>query len=116
DLSKTKSKWSMMYFSDHALSLTYDKNELAHSDKYKQNYEVPFFITSYNSKHKEIINSRRSGLSFMSLFSQWTGIEESNIESNCDMLSKNDCPNQNIIIDFNRNHRMFDDLPDDYSE
>ncbi|MBI6200749.1 phosphoethanolamine transferase [Providencia rettgeri] len=116
DLSKTKSKWSMMYFSDHALSLTYDKNELAHSDKYKQNYEVPFFITSYNSKHKEMINSRRSGLSFMSLFSQWTGIEESNIESNCDMLSKNDCPNQNIIIDFNRNHRMFDDLPDDYSK
>ncbi|WP_405030370.1 sulfatase-like hydrolase/transferase, partial [Providencia rettgeri] len=108
--------WSMMYFSDHALSLTYDKNELAHSDKYKQNYEVPFFITSYNSKNKEMINSRRSGLNFMSLFSQWTGIEESNIESHCNMLSENDCPNQNRVIDFNRNHLMFDDLPDDYSK
>lgn len=53
DLSETQSKWSMMYFSDHALSLTYDRNELAHSDKYKQNYEVPFFITSYNSNQKK---------------------------------------------------------------
>lgn len=116
DLSKTKSKWSVMYFSDHALSLTYDRNELVHNDKYQQNYEVPFFITSYDSNKKEIINNRRSGLSFMSLFSQWTGINESNIEKNCDMLSKNDCPNQNTIIDFNKNNRIFDDLPDDYSK
>ncbi|WPA90584.1 phosphoethanolamine transferase [Providencia zhijiangensis] len=116
DLSKTHSKWSMMYFSDHALSLTYDRNELAHSDKYKQNYEVPFFITSYNSNQKETINNRRSGLNFMSLFSQWLGVNESSIEGNCDMLSKNDCTDQNFIIDFNKNRRIYDDLPDDYSK
>lgn len=116
DLSETQSKWSMMYFSDHALSLTYDRNELAHSDKYKQNYEVPFFITSYNSNQKEMINNRRSGLSFMSLFSQWLGIHENSIEGSCDMLSKNDCANQSFIIDFNKNHQIYDDLSDDFSK
>ncbi|BBG58879.1 phosphoethanolamine transferase [Providencia rustigianii] len=116
DLSKTKSKWSMMYFSDHALSLTDDKNELAHNDKYQQNYEVPFFITSYDSNKKSIINNRRSGLSFMSLFAQWTGIYEDKIKHECDILSENDCPNQNTVIDFNKNNRVFDDLPDDYSK
>lgn len=114
DLSKTKSKWSMMYFSDHALSLTYDKSDLSHSDKYKQNYEVPFFITSYDSNQKKIINTRRSGLNFMSLFSEWTGIKARNIEYICDMLSENDCPKQNIIIDFNKNKRDFDILSNDY--
>ena len=116
DLVKTESKWSMMYFSDHALSLTSDKNELAHSDKYKQNYNVPFFITSYNSTQQTFIDSRRSGLHFMSLFAQWTGIQENRIKSQCDMLSNNECDDQNTIIDFNKNYRNYDNLPDDYSK
>ncbi|HBO23852.1 MAG TPA: hypothetical protein DD649_13330 [Providencia sp.] len=114
-LNESKSKWSMMYFSDHALSMTYDKNELAHSDGHKQNYEVPFFITSYDSIQQEFINARRSGLHFMSLFSQWTGIQENSIKNECDMLSSNECNDQSTVIDFNKNHRDFDSLPNDHS-
>lgn len=86
ELSLTKTKWSMMYFSDHGLSYT-NRNDIQqlrimHGSSYRQNYEIPFFITSYDSKEKIYIKEKRSALSFMSLFSEWTGIDDKIIDKN----------------------------------
>lgn len=114
-LTESHSKWTMMYFSDHGLSLidrnNKDKLRLIHNDKYRQNFEVPFFITPYDSKEKIYINTKRSALSFMTLFSEWTGIHDDIINKTCNMISNEKCDNQNNTINFNNEIINYFDLP-----
>lgn len=114
-LTESNSKWSMMYFSDHGLSRSekerLNKATLLHNDKYRQNFEVPFFVTSYDSYKKDYITEKRSALNFMILFSQWTGIHENKINSDCQMLSNKFCKKQSFIIDFNNNVIDYSNLP-----
>ncbi len=49
-----------MYFADHGVSFfekDTKKMRLAHNDKYKQNYQVPMFITSYDDTSRKFINA-----------------------------------------------------------
>lgn len=114
-LTKNHSKWSMMYFSDHGLSYANrnDINELRimHGNKYRQNFEVPFFITSYDSKENFYIKEKRSAFSFMNLFSEWTGINDKIINKKCHMISNEKCENQNNVINFNNEIINYFDLP-----
>ncbi|HGJ5868523.1 phosphoethanolamine transferase [Arsenophonus nasoniae] len=114
-LTQSNSKWSMMYFSDHGLSRSekerLNKTTLLHNDKYRQNFEVPFFVTSYDSYKKDYITEKRSAFNFMLLFSQWTGIHEKKIDSDCQMLSNEFCEKQSFIIDFNNNVVDYSNLP-----
>ncbi|MDR5615319.1 phosphoethanolamine transferase [Arsenophonus sp.] len=114
-LIESQSKWTMMYFSDHGLSIIDENNKnklrLIHNDKYRQNFEVPFFITFYDSKEKIYINAKRSAFSFMTLFSEWTGINDDIINKTCNMISNEKCDNQNKIINFNNEIINYFDLP-----
>lgn len=117
-LKRKEDKWSMMYFSDHGLSFNTSQSinniDLTHGDKYQQNYEVPFFILSYNDIERVNFDSKRSALHFMSLFSQWTGINEPSIENQaCDFISNQSCEGQNSVINFSNKKVMHSALPSD---
>ncbi|PHM58632.1 phosphoethanolamine transferase [Xenorhabdus sp. KK7.4] len=104
EANKAKKKWSMMYFSDHGVSFYNGKlkdQKLTHGDKYKQNYQVPFFITSYDSKSRIYIDALRSGFDFLSIYSEWIGIHESRIKSDCKYISNDICNNEVKVFEFN---------------
>lgn len=46
------------------------------------------------------IKEKRSALSFMSLFSEWTGINDKIIDKKCHMISNDKCENQNNVINY----------------
>lgn len=76
------SSFSMVYFSDHGLAFKERGKEvqyLAHSDKFQQNFQVPFMVLSSDDKTHRVIKTRRSANDFLSFFSQWTGIEAKEI-------------------------------------
>ncbi|HBY0135152.1 TPA: phosphoethanolamine transferase, partial [Klebsiella pneumoniae] len=112
--NQTGESWSVMYFSDHGLSYVNKDTQgayLTHGDKTKENYEVPFFIINSNSEIKEVVHQPRSALDFMTTFSQWLKISDRNIPSACNMLSNENCSNEDYVIDFNGNYIKFNDLP-----
>lgn len=97
----TGDSWSLLYFSDHGLALT--KNDVfGHSDRYQENYRVPLFITSSSDIKQERITAYRSGLHFLTLFSQWSGIQEPSLQSGCHYLSDTPCQDQTSVILANR--------------
>ncbi|OTA15394.1 tRNA modification GTPase TrmE [Xenorhabdus vietnamensis] len=112
--NKSHKKWSMMYFSDHGVSFYNEKlkdKRLTHGDKYKQNYQVPFFITSYDSKYRSYVNKFRSGFDFLSIYSEWIGVSEVRINNDCKYFSNDDCDKEIKIIDFNNNLKYYNSLP-----
>lgn len=117
DISNSTGKsWSLLYFSDHGLSYE-NKGEsyakLTHDDKFKQNFEIPLFILSSDSKEKNYITERRNGRYFMSLFSEWTHIQEPKIPNHCRMISNDICDDQDTVINFQKEHLDYNLLPDD---
>lgn len=116
-LTESHSKWSMMYFSDHGLGYTGKNNSeelrLIHEDRYKQGFEVPLFISAYNSKKRQYITAQRSALNFFSLFSQWSGIGDNRIDNSCAMISNDECKNQNHVLNFNDKLVNYTKLPTD---
>nr|WP_318382253.1 phosphoethanolamine transferase [uncultured Enterobacter sp.] len=81
-LQSAGSSFSLVYFSDHGLAFKERGKEvqyLAHSDKFQQNFQVPFMVLSSDDKSHREINARRSANDFLSFFSQWTGIRAKEI-------------------------------------
>lgn len=116
DLKASNTKWSMMYFADHGVSFSNKENrsklDLIHGYSHKQNFEVPFFITSYNDQETEIIDARVSGFDFLPLFTEWLGIEHYQ-KTNCKMISNQDCKFKNHVLNFDNTLINFDLLPND---
>lgn len=96
--------WSMMYFSDHGLSFD-DANtpyaRLSHHDNFKENYNIPLFITASDSQQRHINAQPRSAMNFLALFAEWMGIEDKLISGDCPMRADTPCGNQDTIIQFN---------------
>lgn len=117
DMAKASGKkWSMIYFADHGLSFQNAHTQYArllHGNKYKQNYTVPLFITSYDSTRREINAQPRSALNFLTLFAQWIGVKDNLIKDRCDMRSNTVCDDQDSIIKFDKNMAQFSTLPAD---
>lgn len=117
DMAKASGKsWSMMYFADHGLEFS-DKDtqyaRLIHGDKFKQNYRVPMFITASDSHERKTVDRPRSALNFLSLFSQWTGIKDKLINSDCNMMANVPCNNQDTVIKFDQSKVYFSSLAQD---
>ncbi|EPQ5229132.1 phosphoethanolamine transferase [Providencia rettgeri] len=116
DLKSSNEKWSMLYFADHGVSFsnqnTPSKLDLVHGDEYQENYSIPFFITSYNDKDREYITARMSGTSFLSLYSEWLGIDMYQ-KPNCKFISNQDCKYSNSVLNFENKIIEFDKLARD---
>ncbi|NDL00385.1 phosphoethanolamine transferase [Photorhabdus bodei] len=109
-------RWTMLYFSDHGLSYVdkgTDQENLTHDDENKQSFQVPFFITGSNYSYREEITAQRSGLHFLTLFSEWLGIREKNIPDDCNMMSNSQCSGQNKIVTFKNEVKDYDELNED---
>ncbi|HIE5767769.1 TPA: phosphoethanolamine transferase [Proteus mirabilis] len=114
--NNTGKSWSLLYFADHGLAYEHKGEsyaKLAHDDKFKQNFEIPVFILSSDSKEKNFITERRNGRYFMSLFSEWTHIQEPKIPNHCRMISNDICDDQDTVINFQKEHLDYNLLPDD---
>ncbi|WP_053007484.1 phosphoethanolamine transferase [Pragia fontium] len=109
-------KWTMIYFSDHGLSSMHQENgrvaNLQHGDRSKQNFQVPFFITSYDAKQRKEIHHYRSGLDFLQLYTQWTGSKEPLLSEACDLLSDVNCHKKIQVINFDDKLVDYDSLED----
>ncbi|MDD2342664.1 MAG: sulfatase-like hydrolase/transferase [Tolumonas sp.] len=76
-LQNSGKNFSMIYFSDHGLAFKErgSKSEyLSHNDQFRQNYQVPMFITSSGDTRHRVVKAVRSANDFMSLFAEWSGI------------------------------------------
>lgn len=116
DLKLNNERWSMMYFADHGVSFSNrdmpSKLDLIHGDEHKENYSVPFFITSYNDVNRELITARVSGMDFLSLYSEWLGINLYQ-KANCKFISNQNCKFSSSVLNFKNNAVNFDQLPND---
>ncbi|WP_235409835.1 phosphoethanolamine transferase [Proteus terrae] len=114
--NNTGKSWSLLYFADHGLAYEHKGEsyaKLAHDDKFKQNFEIPLFILSSDSKEKNYITERRNNRYFMSLFSEWTGITDAKIPNHCHMISNDICDDQDTVINFQKEEINYNLLPED---
>lgn len=71
-----------------------------------------FFIASYDDANREYINSRISGMNFLSPYSEWLGINMYQ-KPNCQFISNQDCKFSNCVLNFKNNTVNFDKLLND---
>jgi len=94
--------WALIYFSDHGLR-TIDKDtdseRLAHSDKVKEDYEVPLFVATSDDREHQIINAPRSGFEMLAIVTQLARITEPHVPSECDLLSSAHCHDERHVLD-----------------
>lgn len=112
--NKNKAKWSMVYFSDHGLKMIEKDSSsaaLVHGDEYRQNYNVPLFISNYDSASHEVNNNLYTAMNFMSMFSQWTGIYDKKILVKCNPLSNKQCEGQIKVLNDNNQIKYLESLP-----
>lgn len=111
-----KNRWSMLYFADHGLG-QFNKGEddayMEHSDLYKQSFNVPLFITSYDASEQRHIAEERSGLDFLNLFADWLGIHDEKIASQCRPLADRPCIKQVNVLNKDFSLITLDSLDDD---
>ena len=114
-LKEQNEPYSLIYFSDHGLSHTHkeDKKEidLDFGDKYKQNFDVPFFKISSDDKVREVVNLKRSAFNFIYGFSQWIGVETKELNSHYNFFSNKD-DEEIKVFNFEENI-PYDTLKDD---
>lgn len=116
-LIDSQSKWTTMYFSYHCLGFVNKNNpsdlKLSHDDQYRQVFEVPLFISTYNANKRQYITTPRSGLNFLSLFSEWSSIDDHSIDHSCHMISNDICHQQNSVLNFSNKRVDYTKLPAD---
>lgn len=81
ELKKTKNSFSIIYFSDHGLNeITSGKDiDLIHSDRFKDNFDVPLFILRNDDTQQKFIKEPTSGLNFINIFAKELGVETNNL-------------------------------------
>ena len=114
-LKEQNEPYSLIYFSDHGLSHTHKENkkevDLDFGDKYKQNFDVPFFKISSDDKVREVVNLKRSAFNFIYGFSQWIGVETKELNPHYDFFSNKD-DEEIKVFNFEENI-PYDTLKDD---
>lgn len=113
---KNGGPWSLIYFADHGLSHINNRNDLSHSDKYKENYAPPFVMISYDSDSAKEIDEIRSGLDFMGIFAQWIGVTDKHIKHSCDYFENVKCTTKATVLNGNLHSTDFNSLPSDPPE
>lgn len=109
----SKDKWTMLYFGDHGLSHMPVIGHLSYRDNKKQNYAPPFTLINYDSTRKEHITALRSGLDFMKMFAQWTGINVPLLAADCDYFTQSECITRPMVYDENMKLQSWLSLTDD---
>ncbi|AIL33358.1 phosphoethanolamine transferase [Basilea psittacipulmonis] len=72
-LEKQGESYSLMYFSDHGMSV--QENGVRVSSNILNAYRIPFLILSSDSTTHQMYDKYFSGFDFLSLFSQWIGVD-----------------------------------------
>lgn len=82
-LASKHEPWSLLYFSDHGLSLVKRRGvyRMLHSPVSRQQRDIPLFLTSSDSKGHQRIRGLRYGSSFLEGFMNWTGVSTREIPS-----------------------------------
>lgn len=81
-LRQQKGSWSILYFADHGVTyLDKDtpKAQFVHSDKTRENYEVPFFVMHSESTQQSTIDTVQSGLDFLHFFANWISVDDNTL-------------------------------------
>ncbi|WP_075180817.1 phosphoethanolamine transferase [Pantoea sp. 1.19] len=107
--------WSMIYFSDHGMAVKSRGTSsayLAHDDRFRQNYDVPLFITASGDTQRQTIAAPRSANDFLTLFVQWTGIRTPQVRTDWHFMSSQSAGPQ-WVTNFALKRRAYDTLPED---
>ena len=75
--------WSLLYFSDHGLTLAqrHGVMRLLHSPAGREHRDIPLFLTSSDAKEHRTVRGLRYGSSFLEGFMNWTGVSTREIPS-----------------------------------
>jgi glucan phosphoethanolaminetransferase (alkaline phosphatase superfamily) len=114
-LKDSGKRFSMIYFSDHGLSFKErgSKSEyLSHNDQFQENYQVPLFITSSNETRHRVVKTVRSANDFLSLFSEWSGIQSQEIKPKYQFISEQRAPRV-YVTNFTPSQINYNNLPRD---
>ncbi len=114
-LQESNQTFSLVYFSDHAQSITKstkDNNAYTIGRIFNdlQVYEVPFILTSSDTKTTKKYTVLRSGLRFVDFFAKWIGVETNITDNKFDILKSKADKNikaisfQGNIIDYKNMH------------
>lgn len=105
--------WSLIYFADHGLSHIKNEDGLSHSDKYRENYSPPFMMINHDSNSQKRITDIRTGMDFVSMFSQWIGVSDKLIKYKCNYFINSICSGNAIVLDGSLHQKDFSILPSD---
>ena len=113
-LKNSGKSFSLVYFSDHGLSMVKDKinNDycIKHSDQYKECYNVPLLIWGSDITENEYITHSRYSNDFLFLMAELMGVELKEKKHTAKFISHTDYPNEQKILNFNNEITTFEEL------
>lgn len=113
-LKNSGKSFSLVYFSDHGLSMVKDKMNsdycIRHSDQYKECYNVPLLIWGDDIKESQKFTAPRYSNDFLFLMAELMGIELQEKTHTAKFISAADYPNDQKILNFDNEIITFDEL------
>lgn len=100
EILKSDGSYSIIYFSDHGLSIKH--NSVMHKFDIYNNYQVPLIVLNSDANHQTFHDKDFSLINFMPLFSQWLGIKTVGLESKYDIYKPLHIPAEHNVIVFSR--------------
>lgn len=82
-LSKSKRSFHLSYFSDHGMTVTSDGYNV--DNKFKHNYDVPFFMFSSDEKKRVDVDKTISAYDFMNIYAGFLGVKTPYLDANRDL-------------------------------
>ncbi len=98
-LSSSNEKYSLIYLSDHGISVT--PNRVHHDLSVRNNYQVPLFIINSDDVTHKVINKKFSNRHFIDLFSSWIGVSSNFTDNQYDIFNLEYLPEDKIVSVYN---------------
>lgn len=113
-LKETHKSFSLVYFSDHGLSITKEKLNkeytIKHSDQFKECYNVPLIVWGDDITETRTIDAYRYSNDFLFLISELMGIELGEKKHSVPFISSDVFPNEQKLLNFDQEQIEFNQL------
>lgn len=97
-LMKTKKDFKIVYFSDHGMYISDDK-DVRHRSDYKPCYEVPFIVIDSQLKENIFLTKTRNLKDFLLFYTEIMQVQTENMHYNYQFISEDFSPKANLLYD-----------------